>query len=115
MFSENNENFSFEDCSFVVHKSKESCSRIVMWREFNLVNSFTCESSFSGPTRGIYNNCHFNIMVYEIIGRVFCKTLFDMSDNKDRVKRILQDLQIRYPVNAPLKKTGYAADDEEEE
>mmetsp|Transcript_33340 Transcript_33340/g.51099 ORF Transcript_33340/g.51099 Transcript_33340/m.51099 type:complete len:104 (+) Transcript_33340:3060-3371(+) len=89
MFQENNENFSFDDCSFVVHKSKESCSRIVMWREFNLVYSYTCEASFCGPTRGVHNNCHFNVMLYEIIGRVFCKTLVDMTDNKDRVRRIV--------------------------
>ena len=66
MFSENCENFSFEDCAFMVHKSKESCGRIVMWREFNLVNSYTCEASFCGPTRGIHNGCHFNIFINKV-------------------------------------------------
>jgi len=101
MFSENNENFSFDDCSFVVHKSKESCGRVVMWREFNLVNSFTCEASFCGPTRGIHNNCHFNTTCLEQIGKSFCLTLVDITDNKERVKRVMQDLQIKYPLNAP--------------
>lgn len=89
LFSENNDNFSFDDCAFLVHKSKESCSRIVMWREFNLINSYTCEASFCGPTQGIHKNCHFNTMLLEKIGAVFCKTLVDMTDNKDRVKRIM--------------------------
>jgi len=79
MFSENCENFSFDDCSFMVHKSKESCGRIVMWREFNLVNSYTCEASFCGPTRGIHNQCHFNIELFQNVGKVFCKTMVDMS------------------------------------
>lgn len=79
MFSENCENFSFDDCSFMVHKSKESCGRIVMWREFNLVNSYTCEASFCGPTRGIHNQCHFNIELLQNVGKVFCKTMVDMS------------------------------------
>ena len=83
-----------------------------MWREFNLINSYTCEASFCGPTRGIHNNCHFNCMLLEMIGRVFCKTLVDITDNKERVKRVMQDLQIRFPVNAPVKK-GYACDDDE--
>ena len=53
-------------------------------------------------------------MLLEMIGRVFCKTLVDITDNKERVKRVMQDLQIRFPVNAPVKK-GYACDDDEEE
>lgn len=34
MFSENHENFSFEDCNFNLHKSKEACGRVVMFKEF---------------------------------------------------------------------------------
>ena len=113
LFQENNENFSFDDCAFQVHKSKESCSRVVMWREFNLINSYTCEASFCGPNRGVHNNCHFNTMLLETIGRVFCKTMFDITDNREKVKSVLQDLQIRFPINAPQKKTGYIDDDDE--
>ena len=114
MFSENTDNFSFDDCSFIVHKSKESCGRIVMWREFNLINSYTCEASFCGPTKGVYDNCHFTAAILENVGMMFCKTLVDMTESRDRVKRVMQDLQIRYPINAPAIKKGYADDDEEE-
>ena len=31
-----------------------------MWREFNLVNSFTLEASFMGPNRGVHAGLHFN-------------------------------------------------------
>jgi hypothetical protein len=31
-----------------------------MWREFNLINSFTLESSFCGPAQGAYKGFHFN-------------------------------------------------------
>lgn len=112
MFHENHDNFNFEDCSFLVHKSKEACSRIVMWKEFNLVNSFTCEASFCGPTRGAHNQCHFNTSLFMMVGRMFCQTLHDYSDNRDRVKKTLQELQLRFPVNAPPRK-GTADDDEE--
>ena len=112
MFHENCDNFNFEDCSFVVHKSKESCSRVVMWREFNLIHSYTCEASFCGPTRGIHNNCHFNPVLLEQVGKYFCITLHDMTENRERVKRAMQELQIRYPINAPVVKRGYVEDDE---
>jgi len=64
------------------------------------VNSFTCEASFAGPTYGSHANCHFNTDMLESIGKSFCKTMFDITDSRDRVKKVLQDLQIRYPVNA---------------
>ena len=63
-----------------------------MWREFNLINSYTIEASFAGPNRGSHSNCHFNTQLFEMIGRVFCKTMYDMTDNRDRVKKVLQDL-----------------------
>jgi len=53
--------FSFEDCCFAVQKSKETCARIVMWREFSLFNSFTLEISFLGPNKGVNKGSHFNI------------------------------------------------------
>ena len=51
MFQQNSDMFSFEDSCFAVQKSKESCGRIVMWKEFNLINSFTLEASFMCPNR----------------------------------------------------------------
>lgn len=108
LFAENSENFSFEDCNFAVQKSRESTARIVMWREFNLINSFTLECSFCGPTKGMYTGCHFNPTILEIMGAVFCKTLVDYIDNEVRVKQIYQDLQLRYPVN------GQKNDDKED-
>ena len=41
LFSKVCDNFSFDNCSFTIHKSKESTARVVMHREFQLVNSFT--------------------------------------------------------------------------
>lgn len=31
-----------------------------MFREFNLVHSYTIEVSFMGPNRGVLSNMHFN-------------------------------------------------------
>lgn len=50
MYDRLSANFNFNGSSFVIHKSKESTGRVVMWREFQLINSFTCEASFCGPS-----------------------------------------------------------------
>ena len=71
-----------------------------MWREFNLINSYTLECSFCGPTRGLYNGCHFNTTLMAVMGRVFCKTLVDYVDNEQRVKQIWSELLIKFPVNS---------------
>lgn len=97
MFQQNNDMFSFEDCCFAVQKSKESCGRVVMWREFNLINSFTLEVSFMGPNRGSKAGLHFNTTHLRQIGRDFCKTLVDFQRDSDKVQTIVNELRIRYP------------------
>lgn len=99
LFSENSDMFSFDDCSFVVQKSKEAAARVVMWREFNLVNSFTLEASFLGPNRGQYNGLHFNTSMLEEVGASFCKSLVDFQDSPDRVSRVITELRNRYPAS----------------
>lgn len=48
-----------------------------MWREFNLINSFTLEMSFMGPNRGVSAGLHFNMQMMRTVGRDFCETLVD--------------------------------------
>ena len=61
MFDRMSPYFSYNTSSFVINKAKESTGRVVMWKEFNLTNSYTCESSFCGPSQGIYKGFHFTI------------------------------------------------------
>jgi cytosolic carboxypeptidase protein 2/3 len=46
LMSENSELFRFFSCNFRIHPSKESTARVVLWREFNITNCYTLESSF---------------------------------------------------------------------
>ena len=39
---------NFKDCRFKIEKCKESTARVVVFREFNIMNSFTLEASFFG-------------------------------------------------------------------
>lgn len=40
--------YNFKDCRFRIEKCKESTARVVIFREFNIMNSFTLEASFFG-------------------------------------------------------------------
>jgi len=40
--------FRFYACKFRIEKSKEKTARVVLWREFNILNCFTLEASFQG-------------------------------------------------------------------
>jgi hypothetical protein len=49
MFGQRNKMFSFPDCKFANEKEKESTARLVMFREFSIINSYTLESTFYAP------------------------------------------------------------------
>lgn len=49
MFSQKNKLFSFADCKFANEKEKESTARLVLFKEFSVINSYTLESTFYAP------------------------------------------------------------------
>ena len=68
-----------------------------MWKEFNLINSFTLEASFMGPNKGHNAGFHFNTTMLKQVGQQFCETLVDYVRDQERVKEIYQELKVRYP------------------
>ena len=42
--------FSFSGCKFHVTKCKESTARVVVWKQLDVMNSFTLEATFAGST-----------------------------------------------------------------
>jgi cytosolic carboxypeptidase protein 2/3 len=48
LLSQKNPNFSYRDSKFKLEKCKESTARIVLFKEFNISNSYTCEATFFG-------------------------------------------------------------------
>ena len=65
-----------------------------MWREFNLINSFTLETTFCGPTDGRYQDCHFTISILKDCGRLFCRTLLVLSHLRWTIIRLISLLII---------------------
>ena len=80
LLSYNTDDFSFEGSDFSIRKEKESTARIVLWREYQLINSYTLECSFCGPTKGPNKDCHFSISMLLDLGKRFGQTLLAYSD-----------------------------------
>lgn len=91
-----------------------------MWREFNLINSFTLEVSFCGPTIGLYKDCHFTIPALKEMGTNFCKTLIDYANNQQKVQEAIHELELLFPptkdeLNGPISLTGPGMDKNKED
>ncbi len=91
--------FSFDDCSFRVQRSKDSTARVVVWRSFSVMNAFTMEASFCGPSYGRDNGIHFSQRSFEEMGHYLCETILDYCDpDPARVQRVVSELEEMYPV-----------------
>lgn len=104
LFSKNYEHFKFDACNFAVQKAREATARVVMWKEFSLINSFTLETTFCGPTEGRYQDCHFTITTLKDCGRQFCKTLLDYASNEPKVREAIRELETIFPPTEKASK-----------
>lgn len=77
-----------------------------MFREFNIVNSYTLECSLCGPSYGARKDYHYSrkmLLVscfslnnaFQDMGKQFCIALVDMTDQA-KCKMILKELQFKY-------------------
>ncbi|KAL3310361.1 Cytosolic carboxypeptidase 4 [Cichlidogyrus casuarinus] len=48
--------FSEAACSYAVQKTKESTARVVVWRQFGVLRSYTMESSYCGVLKNCYDD-----------------------------------------------------------
>lgn len=98
LFSRRCIEFSFEESDFNVYKVKESTARVVLWKEYSLLNSFTLECSFCGPSAGPYKDSHFSIPMLLDLGRKFCQTLLEYSnlelaeDSQKQTRKLLKEI-----------------------
>ncbi|XP_034933704.1 cytosolic carboxypeptidase 2 [Chelonus insularis] len=96
--------FSFENCKFYIEKGKEGTSRVVVWL-MGIQNSYTMEASMGGSKLGSRSGTHFSAQDYEQIGKAFCETLIDFSDD-DPIKE-----KLRNKILLRLIKEGSSADE----
>ena len=72
LFGKKNPWFSYKSSLFKIEKIKESTARVVLFKEFGVLASYTLESSFCGPS---CEEIMFNTQNFEEIGKDLCKIL----------------------------------------
>lgn len=77
ILAKNNYRFNINDCTYKVQKSKLGTARVVVWKEFQITNSFTLENSFHGYDYGgdglvkIFEIQDYSEIGYDIIRSIY--------------------------------------------
>ena len=91
LMSEQSEVFRFYSCKFRIQKSKERTARVVLWREFNVMNCYTLEASFYGffdKERETKEFMHSHLLK---VGKMLANTIFEYTLLRDDEERQLKD------------------------
>ena len=100
LLDQKNKIFSFADCKFANEKEKESTGRLVFFKEFGILNSYTMESTFyscynqkMGQKKKVNVEDDGQIKVEELvqIGYDFCEILTSIINSKIRKKKFIID------------------------
>lgn len=86
--------FSLKNCNYVVEKAKENTARVVVWRQLNVVRSYTMESSYCGCDEGKYKDSHINTDMLEEMGHKFCETLIKLARQKGSYDQQMPSLDV---------------------
>ncbi|CAG9335829.1 unnamed protein product [Blepharisma stoltei] len=128
LLAEKNKIFSFKDSKFRIEKCKESTARIVIFREINLLNSYTLECSFYGPShqaslqnRDPYDgeasgDAHMERCHLENLGSDLCKVCLIFCNPylfKKKLKEILNQYRRSVPFNFNVKKNKESTENTE--
>lgn len=91
LMSEQSELFRFYSCKFRIQRSKERTARVVLWREFNIMNCYTLEASFHGffdRERETKEFVHAHLLK---VGKMLANTIFEYILLRDDEERQLKD------------------------
>lgn len=100
LLDQKNKIFSFADCKFANEKEKDSTGRLVMFKEFGILNSYTIESTFyshyhprMGQRKKVNVEDELQIKVEELveIGNDFCETLTAIINSKILKRKFIVD------------------------
>uniref|UniRef100_A0A9J8AAJ0 tubulin-glutamate carboxypeptidase n=1 Tax=Cyprinus carpio carpio TaxID=630221 RepID=A0A9J8AAJ0_CYPCA len=73
--------FSFNNCNYLVEKSRASTARVVVWREIGVLRSYTMESTYNGCNQGIYKGLQTGTRELEEMGMKFSQSLLTLRRN----------------------------------
>ena len=70
---------------------------MVVWREFDIANSYTLEASFAGANFGAKSGLHMNIQDFEAMGAALADTMLDFWDpDQSKVEAVYKELLLLY-------------------
>eukprot|EP01012_Entosiphon_sulcatum_P003917 TRINITY_DN11417_c0_g1_i2.p1 TRINITY_DN11417_c0_g1~~TRINITY_DN11417_c0_g1_i2.p1 ORF type:complete len:939 (-),score=70.40 TRINITY_DN11417_c0_g1_i2:18-2834(-) len=86
--------FSFDDCNFHIQHAKLGTARVVMYQEYGVLQSYTLESSFCGPSYGPLLGYQFNSYHFLQMGRSICLALVELfNPERTQVQTVLAELE----------------------
>lgn len=86
--------FSYDDSRFKMEKCKESTARIVVFKQFKIINSYTMEASFYGPSKieafqDMRTDFHMEQKHYESLGHELALVCLNFVSLKVFVKKLV--------------------------
>ena len=95
LIAEETPKFRYFSCKFRHEKSKLKAARIVMYRQFNIFNCYTYESSLHGYFDENNQNYEFTTETYEEMGEHLANSLYEylMIIEEDERRKRLKDLE----------------------
>ena len=94
LLDEKTQMFRFYSCKFRIEKSKVKTSRVVLFKEFGIMNCFTLEASFHGYIDVDRTTQEFTTESLEQMGRSLASTIYDyqeMVDEDDRQRAVVRE------------------------
>lgn len=91
LLSEETNKFRFFSCKFRIERSKEKAARIVLWREFDIMNCFTLEASFHGYLNEERETVEFTPVMLESMGEHLVNSLYEyflILEEEDRQRKL---------------------------
>lgn len=86
--------FRFYSCKFRIEKSKLKAARVVLFREFGIMNCFTLEASFHGYISKDRTTQEMMVEELEDMGKTLgmgFSEYFELVEEDDRVKALMRE------------------------
>jgi cytosolic carboxypeptidase protein 2/3 len=102
LLDDTSEEFRFYSCKFRIEQSKRKTARVVLFKEFGIMNCFTLEASFHGYIDKDRQTIEMTTESFEVVGKSLGTTFhkyFDIVDEDERQRR-----QTRLRLKAKKKK-----------
>lgn len=94
LLDEKTQMFRFYSCKFRIEKSKLKAARVVLFKEFGIMNCFTLEASFHGYIDNNRKTTEMLVEHFEEMGNVLGTSFheyFSLVEEDDRQKQLLKE------------------------